>query len=295
MATLKVIRKRITSVKNTQKITRAMKMVAAAKLRRASMAVVSARPFGQNLKEMIQAIVARDENVSHPLLKNNEHPKKAAFLVYTSNKGLCGGFNSNLMRRLENFLKDRSGVYDILDLNIIGKKGRDFCRSRKREPKEVFLQYADSFPFIEAQKIATQIMDGFSAGDYDEYYLVYNQFKSAMTQEIQIEKLLPLTVETGQPSPGQSDTMKNLVDFIYEPSKQEVLETLLPKFVATQIYRAHLESIASELGARMTAMESATKNAKEMIGKLTLAYNRARQATITTELMDIVNGAESIK
>lgn len=289
MASLKSIRKRITSVKNTQKITRAMKMVAAAKLRRAQGAVVSARPYSSGLKNLILSVAARLDSASHPLMTPRENAKKAVFLIFTSNRGLCGGFNSNLLRKLDTWFKTDGARYESIEIKVIGKKGRDYYRTRKREPSDVFVSFADKMEFVDALDISSKAMQSFIDGDVDDYFIVYNQFKSALVQEVQIEKLLPLALET------KSEESLSQVDFIYEPDKPEILDYLVPKYVATQVFRAHLESVASELGARMTAMESATKNAKEMIGLLTLQYNRARQAAITTELMDIVNGAESIK
>jgi F-type H+-transporting ATPase subunit gamma len=293
MATLKTIRKRITSVKNTQKITKAMKMVAASKLRRAQTAVQNARPYAGALKDLIISIKQRDSDLSHPLFESRDNPRKASFLIFTSNRGLCGGFNSNLLRRLEGHFKTLSTQYQVLDLRVVGKKGRDFYKNRNRDLKDVFLNYAESFPFDEAKTMAEGMIQGFLTGDYDEYFIVYNQFKSAIAQEITIEKIFPFEVKASENQSLEKEL--SLVDYIYEPSKKEVLDSLIPKLIATQLYRAHLESLASELGARMTAMENATNNAKDMIGKLTLVYNRVRQAAITTELMDIVNGAEAIK
>lgn len=294
MATLKVIRKRITSVKNTQKITKAMKMVAAAKLRRAQQAVVASRPYANSLGQVIAQISEKGESGAHPLFVAKESPKKASFLMYTSNRGLCGGFNSNLLRRSERQFAENFTHLELLDIQMIGKKGRDFYRSRKRSPSEIFLKWADSFTFEEASEVAGKMIAGFLEGQFDEYYLVFNQFKSALSQEVTFQKLLPFQPE-GEKKKENSNEALNLVDYIYEPSRQQVLDYLIPKVLATHIYRAHLESVASELGARMTAMENATGNANDMISRLTLQYNRARQASITKELMDIVNGAESIK
>ena len=290
MATLKTIRKRITSVKNTQKITKAMKMVAAAKLRRAQQAVTAARPYAKSLRGMIAAIASAGSEGSHPLFVLRENPKKIAVLTFTSNRGLCGGFNSNLLRRVETHLKEISHRYEEIDVSVIGKKGRDFYRARKRELKDVFLDYATSFPMAEAEKTAKGIAEGYLEGKYDEYFIVYNRFKSALSQEVEIQKLIPLDVGAIRESPLQSG-----FGCLYEPSRMEVLNRVVPKYLAVHLYQAHLESAASELGARMTAMENATSNADDMIGSLTLQYNRLRQAAITRELMDIVNGAEAIK
>lgn len=294
MATLKIIRKRISSVKSTQKITKAMKMVAAAKLRKAVLAVTAARPYADGLKDIIQSIAAKGD-VSHPLFEARENPKKVKFLLFTSNKGLCGGFNSNLLRRIETFLNGIKGNYEVVDISVIGKKGRDFYRARNKETHEFFGSFADKMTFDETTELAGKLISEFTEAQYDEIYLVYNKFISALNLEVQIEKLIPFSFGKKEEVADKGNVAKTLIDYIYEPGRQEVLDFVVPKFVASQIFRAHLESLASELGSRMTAMESATKNAKEMIGSLTLEYNRARQATITKELMDIVNGAESIK
>jgi len=269
-----------------------MKMVAAAKLRRAQTAVQASRPYANSLHKIIETIASKNTDLAHPLFSPRENPKRISILSFTSNRGLCGGFNSNLLRQAETYIKSLGTRYELIDLNVIGKKGRDFYRARKRDPKNIFLEYADQFPFEEATKVAQGMIDGFLKGEYDEYVIIYNRFVSALTQEVKIEKLLPVSVAI---KTEDLNGPQNLFGFIFEPSAGEVLDLLIPKYVATQIYRAHLESVASELGARMAAMDSATKNAKDMISSLTLQYNRARQAAITRELMDIVNGAESIK
>lgn len=297
MATLKSIRKRISSVKSTQKITKAMKMVSAAKLRRAQSAVESSRPYADCLKKVIVTLAEGGE-LSHPLFKVRENPKKLNVLVFTSNRGLCGGFNSNLLRQVERYLAKSDTHYETIDVRVIGKKGRDFYKSKKRNLKDVMIEYADLFPFEDAEKLTKEMIDGYISGECDEYIIVYNKFVSALTQEVTFESVVPFSVEKLKDDEVKKEDLtkeKMLIDFIYEPSKEKLLDYVVPKYIATRLYQAHLESVASELGARMTAMESATKNASEMIDKLTLQYNRARQAAITTELMDIVNGAEAIK
>jgi len=287
MATLRDIKKRITSVKNTQKITKAMKMVAAAKLRRAQTNVMGSRPYLNKLKEIVLDISSQaDEKKGNPLFKAREEVKKVAVLVFTSNRGLCGGFNSNLLRKADAFLKELKLKGVETELVIIGKKGREFFKARGVEISDTNVDWAEDFPFEDAAKLTEEVAKQYIDGEIDEYYLIYNKFISAITQENTIEKLLPIELEEAEETYG--------VEYIYEPSKEALLEKFLPKFLATQVYKSHLESLASELGARMAAMDSATKNASEMIGKLTLQYNRARQAAITTELMDIVNGAEAI-
>lgn len=288
MASLKDIRKRIASVKNTQKITRAMKMVSAAKLRRAHQAVVAARPYGEGIKRLIAELARDPELANEPIMVQNPEPKKQVMLVYSSNKGLCGGFNSNLLRKVQTQLHLSRESFEVVDLDLIGRKSRDFFRARQQLFRNFYEGYAETFSIQEASQLATEMMQGFLEGRYDEYWIAYNRFKTALSQEVCIERIFPLHLET------DVTQALSMIDCLYEPSKQELLTHLIPQYVATRLYNAHLESLASELGARMTAMESATKNASEVIGKLTLKYNRARQAAITTELMDIVNGANSI-
>ena len=284
MATQKVIRKRITSVKNTQKITKAMKMVSAAKLRRAQTRLADARPYFQGMESLLRyaATLAGD----HPLFEGREPVKKASFLILTSDRGLCGGFNGNLLRKIDNYLRDEKFPYQEVQVHMIGKKGRDFFKARGRELTSIEIGLYDKFQFENAVKIANDLMSGYAENKFDHFFLVYNRFKSAIDQEAQIQKILPI-----EPAPIE----EYLPEYLYEPSKGEILETLVPRGLAALIYRAFLESIAAEFGARMTAMESATSNCTDMIQKLTLKLNRVRQAAITKELMDIVNGAEALK
>lgn len=287
MASLRDIKKRIGSVKNTQKITKAMKMVAAAKLRRAQMAVIGSRPYSDKLKEVVMDIVAKSSSKGrHPLFKAREEVKTVRVLVFASNRGLCGGFNSNLLRRLERFLREIKMQGKSYEIHAIGKKARDYLTARKYEIKGFYAEWADALDFDAAVELTEKTIAGYVNGEFDEFYLVYNKFKSAISQEPTIEKLVPLAMDDSEPAYG--------IDYIYEPSKEELLREQLPKFIAMQIYKAHLESLASELGSRMSAMDNATSNASDMIDRLSLKYNRARQAAITTELMDIVNGAEAI-
>lgn len=286
MATLKEIRKRITSVKNTQKITKAMKMVAAAKLRRAQGTLLQARPYGVHLKEILTRTSAYINRENTAFL-NPAPSGKAALLVFSSDRGLCGGFNSNLLRKVNTFLYHEGKVHESVQLQIVGKKARDFFKARKVDVQKEWQGITVGFSFENALEIAQEIITGFQKGDFSNFYIAYNGFKSAISQEVRIRKILPLSAEGGQGD--------GIFPIIFEPSAQELFEDLVPRSIASEIYLAHLESSASELGARMSAMENATSNAKEMINGLTLVYNRARQATITKELMDIVNGAESLK
>lgn len=287
MATLKSIKKRITSVKNTQKITKAMKMVAAAKLRRAQESVVGSRPFIEKMKEVVGLIVGRlDEKDASPLLQPHDEVKNVKIYIFSSNRGLCGGFNSNLMRFADGFIRDLQARKLNVHVVMIGKKGREYFKARRLQLDKSILEWADAMSYEEALELTKDFKAEYEAGEVDEIYFLYNQFISAISQKPTAEKVLPLFIET--------ETIEG-VDFLCEPDKATILDDLLPRYIAGQIHRAHKESLASELGARMSAMDSATKNASEMIGKLTLQYNRARQAAITTELMDIVNGAESLK
>lgn len=291
MATLKDIRKRITSVKNTQKITKAMKMVAAAKLRRAQGALLQARPYGAHLRSLLTEISAYINPEKNHFLKQAPQGK-AALLVFSSDRGLCGGFNSNLLRKVNTFLYHEAKSHEQVEIQVIGKKARDFFKARKIEVQKELQNVVTGFSFENALEVAHEILKQFSEGHFSNFYLAYNGFKSAISQEIRIRKILPLSMDDLS-APGLDHT--GIFPIIFEPSSQELFDDLVPRYIASEIYLAHLESVASELGARMSAMENATSNAKEMINSLTLAYNRARQATITKELMDIVNGAESLK
>jgi F-type H+-transporting ATPase subunit gamma len=286
MANLKSIKKRIVSVKNTRQITAAMKMVSAAKLRRAQENVVAARPYAGKLAEVLERLAEIQESDSSPLMVKRD-TGRALLLVVTSDRGLCGGFNANLSKAAERFIKERSGEFKELSLMTIGRKGYEFLRNRHTVRKHHGGVFA-TLSYQTAALIAAEVIEGYLAEEYDEVYVIYNAFKSVMTQDITLEQLLPVT-----PKAGASEEQGT--EYIYEPSKAALLDELLPKHIEVQVFKSLLESLASEHGARMTAMDSASKNATEMIGKLTLIYNRARQAAITTELMEIISGSESIK
>lgn len=288
MATLRDIKKRIGSVKNTQKITKAMKMVAAAKLRRAQGAVMGSRPYANKLREIVLDISGKSVGKqAHPIFVQRASVNKIGAVVFTSNRGLCGGFNSNLLKKADPFVRELRFRELSINVDVVGRKGVEYFKVRNLPLAKARPEWAEEFSFEQAVQYTQEKVQQFINGEIDEFYLIYNKFNSAISQEPVIEKLLPLSLETKEEPYG--------VDYIYEPKKEILLESLLPKFLATQVYRAHLESRASELGARMTAMDNASNNAKDMIGSLTLQYNRLRQAAITTELMDIVNGAEAIK
>ncbi|HKX11649.1 MAG TPA: ATP synthase F1 subunit gamma [bacterium] len=288
MATLKTIRKRIITTKSTQKITKAMKMVAAAKLRRAQTALSQARPHLQMLEAAILRWVTQAEAWDHPLLRAAESPKQGEILVMTSDRGLCGGFNGNLLRRVDHFSRHEGKAFEQFNISSMGRKGREYYRAKNIPTKEILKSFEDDFSFAQAEARANIYIQGFLAGEFDTFFLAFNHFKSAISQEPTIKKVLPLGISQDQAQPAGPP-------IVWEGNREAILNTALPRYVATLLYIAVLESRASELGARMSAMENATNNAKEMIHSLTLQYNRARQAAITTELMDIVNGAEALK
>ena len=295
MPSLKNIRTQIASKKSTQKITRAMKLVAASRLRRAQDSIVAARPYANALGEAIAEVALRAGPESHPLL-DRRAPERVTLILLTSDRGLAGGFNANVFRAAQRFMIERKQATSPareITLEVVGKKGRDYFRRRKLEVvRETAVPTAETAAQI-ARDLAHIVSHAFRHAHTDAVFLVYNEFKSAVQQRVVIEPLLPVS---GADLPaGANAAQGSVLDFVYEPSKEKLLDALLPLYVESQIYRGLLESIASELGARMTAMDSATNNAREMIASLTLQYNRARQAAITKELMEIVSGAEALK
>jgi F-type H+-transporting ATPase subunit gamma len=294
MPSLKSIRTRISSVKSTQKITRAMKLVSAARLRRAQDAIVGARPYANALAEAIVEVALRAGSDAHPLL-DRRVPERLTMVPLTSDRGLAGGFNANVFRAVQRFTGEQQRANPPareIALEIIGKKGRDYFRRRKMTIGHELPGPTAETALKIAQEMAHIVTHTFQNGRTDAVYLVYNEFKSAGTQRVVVEPLLPITGANLRVPEGSATAA---TDFLYEPSKERLLDALLPMYVESQIYRGLLESMASEFGARMTAMENATSNAKEMISSLTLQYNRARQAAITKELMEIVSGAEALK
>jgi len=287
MATLRDIRRRIRSVESTQKITRAMKLVAAAKLRRAQERILAARPYAVKMAELLGGLVSRAEGEAHPLLVRRP-PARRRLVIVTADKGLCGAFNSNILRASLAFLRERGDT--SVTLVVVGKKARDFYRRRPWEIKSEMLGFFDRLAYSHAQELAGGLMQEYLSGEVDEVHLVYNEFRSVAVQRVKREQLLPI-----EAAAGVGGSAEAAGDYIYEPSPEAILAALLPRHVTTQVYRALMESVAGEYGARMTAMEAATKNAKEMIGVLTIQYNKARQERITKELLDIVGGAEALR
>ena len=285
MPNLKDLKNRIGSVKKTEQITSAMRMVAAAKLRRAQNDIVAARPYAIKTNEVLVSLVTRTNPDMHPLLKVRE-PKKAVVVVIASDRGLCGSFNQNVFRRTDAFLKANKDKYDELSLVLVGKRARDYY---KRKPVKVRNALVIGVPSYElAAEIGEDLIQGYIKEEFDELVVIFNEFKSAMTQILHEDRVLP--VERME----VEDEMNN-VEYLYEPSEDVLLDALIPMSFKMFFYRAILESAASEHGARMTAMESASGNAADMIGRLSIKYNRARQAAITTELMEVVSGAEALK
>jgi F-type H+-transporting ATPase subunit gamma len=285
MATLREIRKRISSIQSTQQITKAMKMVASARLRKAQEQIVSLRPYALEMREIISRLTSLMDKDSHIPLMDNRPVEKVLLVPVTSDRGLCGGFNSNIIRSTNKRITEYPNVE--MSLYIIGRKGYDFF-SRRETPVEKNRQdIFGQLKFEEAISIARDLVTLYSSGAYDRIEIVYNEFKSAVQQNVIHEQFLPFSQEEDMESDSQ-------VDMIYEPDKQSLLNQLIPKNLNTQIWRILLESNAAEQGARMTAMESATDNADDLISRLTIFYNRSRQAAITTELTEIVSGANAL-
>ena len=286
MATLKAIRKRVSSVQNIQQITKAMKMVSAARLRRAQEAALAARPYAEKLEAILQNLAAQSGEGSHPFL--TPRPEAATMLVLiTSDRGLCGGFNSSLVRAAEAFLKDHADRN--VRLVLIGRRGYDHFKRRDVPIDEEHVNLFGRLSADLAHDIGRRAGDRFRAGETDSLYVLYARFRSALVQVPTIDKILPIA-----PAEPQAETTTPTLDYLYEPTPAELVANLLERYVDMLLYRAMLESVASEHGARMTAMDNATNNAVEMIDRLTLDMNRARQAGITRELLEIVATSESL-
>jgi F-type H+-transporting ATPase subunit gamma len=293
MPSLIDLRRRIRSVHNTQQITKAMKMVSAARLRRAQERALEGRPYSKMLREMLGSVIgklAEDSPVrQHPLLDRRPE-KRILLVVLAGEKGLCGAFNSNVLRASQAFLAQHSG--DKVELEVLGRKARDFYRKRPVEISGQWVGVLTKVEFASAREIAGRIIERFAEREMDAVYLVYNEFKSVMTQKVNLLRLLP--IETAQPG-GADAAQTSSVDYIYEQPPEDIFRFLLPKFVEISVYQAMVESAASEHAARMTAMDAATRNAGEVIEKLTLHLNRVRQASITNDLIEVVSGAAALE
>jgi F-type H+-transporting ATPase subunit gamma len=266
-----------------------MKMVSAAKLKRAQDAIVAARPYACQMREVVQAVARRAGQEAHPLLSVREK-RKLGLLVVSSDRGLCGGFNANLLRAVNRFLEENRERYEEVALFVVGRKARDFFRRRRIPLRKEYINILGALSYSHAEQLAHDLADAYLAGEVDEVVVAFNEFRSAISQVVRRDGLFPIAFaqeEEEGPAVG--------IDYLYEPSQREILEALLPRYVEAQIFRVLLESVAGEHGARMTAMDSATNNAVEMISSLTLQMNRARQASITKELMEIIGGAEALK
>ena len=286
MATLSEIRTRISSVKSTQQITKAMKMVASAKLRRAQEKILATRPYAKKLQSVVGHLIARVENSNHILLKNRPI-EKVLLVIVNADRGLCGAFNANIVRQAVTHIE--SFADKEVSLFVIGKKGFEFFSRRNFTIFSKKINFFNHLDFHDASEIVSSLIESYSTGQFDQIEILYNEFKSAVRQDVALEQFLPFV-------PDEEMTQStSKVDYLYEPGKEEILSLIIPKQLNIQIWKVLLESNAAEQGARMTAMESATDNAEELIAQLTLHYNRARQAAITKEISEIVGGAEALK
>jgi F-type H+-transporting ATPase subunit gamma len=299
MANLLDIRRRIKSIKNTQQITKAMKMVSAAKLKRAQDRVTTARPFANKMLEVLSELASHtDENFHHPLLDARGDERYLVVLI-TADKGLCGAFNTNLTKAAQAFMRENADK--TIEMMPVGRKGRDFFRRRGVTFVEEYIGLTGKgrVEYAEAVELARDVINRFTEDEeLDKVFIIYNEFKSVLQQRVVVEQLLPVsrTQDTSAETAAAADPSRpvTFTEYIYEQPPGEIFSRLLPRLIETQIFRALLESIASEQGARMTAMDSASKNAGELIGSLTLNMNRIRQAAITNEIIEVVSGAASV-
>jgi F-type H+-transporting ATPase subunit gamma len=297
MPSLIDIRRRIRSTKSTQQITKAMKMVSSSKLRRAQERIVNSRPYAQEMLRVFNNLATRVDPTTHPLLSADPTPGRTLLVVITADRGLCGGFNANVMKTAAHFLADRQAGTGVdpdekanreVALALVGRKGRDFFMRRGFDVRYEEVNLFNNLKWSHAQVIAKTCIDEFLSPDVSSVYLVYNEFRSVISQRVVIERLLPI------PKLEPQSPAINSVDYLFEPSPEQLLATLLPYHVSVQVARALLESSAAEHAARMTAMDAATRNAKDMVDRLTLYMNKVRQASITREIIEIVAGAQSV-
>lgn len=284
MPSLLDLRRRVRSIRNTQQITKAMQMVAAAKLRRAQDRILSGRPYALKMLEVLNSLATRADPNAHPLLTVRA-PEHIEVVVVTADKGLCGSFNANILKEASSFLeKERA---EELGLQVVGRKARDFFKRRRYTINHEHVDIFRDLGYEHASAVAKPIMERYIEGSLDAVYLIYNEFKNVLQQNVVVERLLPL-------EKLEFELPEEQFDYIYEPSAKQILQELLPKHVEYQVWRSLLESAAAEHAARMTAMDSATKNAHELIDNLTLTMNRVRQAAITKEILEVVSGAEAL-
>jgi F-type H+-transporting ATPase subunit gamma len=300
MASIKDLKKRITSVKNTQQTTKAMKMVSAAKLRRAQEAIQNQRPYARRIGELIKLLSRLNQGqIDSPLVHREVADgtlKKALLVVVTSDRGLCGGFNTNVIKAAQKWVAANKASYQSIHLGFVGKRGYDFFKNKSFEKGPYFQEAGGKVTFDKAKQLASDLLARYTAGEYDEVKFVFNEFKNAVLQTVVVEGFLPLAQDDfGEGKDSEPSIEDESFDFIVKPSTPEVLESLLRRNFPIQSFRVLLESQASEHGARMSAMENATKNAGEMIRKLSIQHNKQRQAGITTQLLEIISGSESQK
>jgi len=291
MPKFREIRGRIQGIENTAKITQAMKMVAAAKLRRAQDSIIAARPYGQKLRELLQFLAVSAESAISPLFDERE-VQRVAVVIVTADRGLCGAFNSNVIRMAQNRIRTTYGALKArgdLDVYCVGKRGVDFFSKRDYQVAGAFPGVFNDLDYSFARRLVGELADGFLGKRYDRVEIIYNEFKSVVKQSTVVEQFLPI------PKLEVDANAATATDYIFEPNRDQLLDALLPKHLNTQMWTVLLESNAAEQGARMTAMENATRNAKDLVRSLRLIYNKARQAAITTEILEIVSGAEALK
>jgi F-type H+-transporting ATPase subunit gamma len=291
MATLRDIRKRLKAIQSTKKITAAMKMVAAAKMRKVQDRMLNFRPYASRMGTVLTDLASVAEREIHPLLALRMK-KNVEVLVITSDKGLCGAFNTNILKAANNYINDLKKEGVGLTLSVVGRKARDFFKRRNVPMRNAWVGLSGRISYTNAQEIAASVIEGYTNETFDEVVVIYNEFKSMIAQKVTVMKLLPVGVIEGEASQKEASMT---ADYVYEPSRAAIFERLLPKYIEIQAYKALLESSASEEAARMAAMENATKNCSELITKVTLLANKVRQAAITGELMDIVGGVEALK
>lgn len=288
MPSLKQITTKIRSVKGTRRIMSAMKLIAAVKLQRAQSMLKAYRPYSSAYRDVVFNVASKLSPEDHPLLRVAEEKENLHLVFLTSDRGLCGSFNANLIRNMDKYLKDVSGEFSNIKISFIGRRGKDRFADSENEMGNYYSGVNEKNYSETAKKLADILTEEFKSGETDEIVIAYNYFKSALVQEMTFERVLPLDIES-------SEDQQDSSDYIYEPEKEQIVDSILPKYIQIRIERAINESMTSEHAARMTAMENATSNADDVIKKLTLQYNKTRQAIITTELMDIVNGAEAQK
>jgi F-type H+-transporting ATPase subunit gamma len=290
MATLRDIKQRIKGVKSTEKITKAMKMVAAAKLRRSQEAILNARPYAKKIQNLINDLITEDDLLTNPLFFQKQ-VKNIAIVVITADRGLCGAFNTNIIREANRYIEE-----EILNVNLnynlfcVGKKGKDYFTKRNYIVTDSFVGIFSSLNFSFAQRLSTRLIDGFLRGEFDKVIVIFNEFKSIIQQKIVVEQYLPIPLNA-----TQDKILISKKNYIYEPDRKSIFEYVVPKSLNSQMWRYLLESNAAEFAARMTAMDNATTNAKELIRTLNLKYNKERQASITKEILEIVSGANALK